>query len=163
MQIRLMETKDLPAVEQLYAEARAFMRRIGNGSQWKDSWPPRERIEQDITEQTGYVVEQYGELAAAFACWYGDHAEATYNTIYDGAWLSDSPYAVIHRIAAKENSHAGAHAIKWVIEQYKHVRIDTHENNSAMRHRLFMLGFQECGRIILENGEDRIAYEYIGE
>ena len=31
MQIRLMETKDLPAVEQLYADARAFMKRIGNG------------------------------------------------------------------------------------------------------------------------------------
>jgi len=161
MQIRLLKQEDLPAAEKIYADARSFMKRIGNPDQWKDHWPPMDRIRQDIRDGIGYAVEENGEVLAVFACWYGDHAEPSYRTIYDGAWLEDSPYAVIHRIAAKEGSHAGSFAIQRTVEQYRHVRIDTHEQNKAMRHRLMTLGFTECGRILLENGEERIAYERV--
>ena len=40
-----------------------------------------------------------------------------------------------------------------------HLKIDTHEDNAAMRHVLVSLGFSERGVILLKNGEPRIAYE----
>ena len=146
---------------QIYASARSFMKRIGNAAQWKDSWPPREIIEQDIADGNAYAVEAEGVLKGVFVCWYGEHAEPTYDEIYDGSWLSDGPYGVVHRIAAAEGSHAGRFALQWAIEQYGHMRIDTHENNAAMIHTLNRLGFSRRGIIYLKNGEARIAFEVI--
>ena len=159
MIIRAMKEEDLPAVMDIYAGAREFMKRIGNPNQWRDSWPPRDVIEQDIQDGIGYVVEENGTICGAFACWYGDHPEPTYDRIYNGSWITEGPYAVIHRIAAIEGSHAGRYAIEQTIDRYHHVRIDTHHDNAAMRHTLKRIGFTECGIIYLENGEERVALE----
>ena len=84
----------------------------------------------------------------------------TYDVIYDGEWQCDRPYGVVHRIAAAEESGAGKEAIRWAIRSANgHLRMDTHEDNAAMRHVLESLGFHQCGIILLTNGDPRIAFE----
>ena len=40
-----------------------------------------------------------------------------------------------------------------------YVRIDTHRGNVVMRRMLEKHGFEYCGIIYLENGDERVAYE----
>ena len=160
MDIRLLREEELDAAMNIYAGARAFMRKIGNKDQWGDSWPPRSVLEEDIQKKRLYAVTDDNELKGVFAWWYGPHAEDTYNTVYGGEWISEEPYGVVHRIAAAECSGAGKEAIRWAIKASKgHLKIDTHEDNAAMRHVLKSLGFSERGVILLKNGEPRVAYE----
>ena len=160
MSIRLLKTEELDQALVIYENARAFMRRIGNMNQWKDNWPPVEVLQDDIVKHRLYGVFHDDVLAGVFAYWCGPHAEATYDVIYDGSWQCDSPYGVVHRIAAAEGSGAGKEAIRWAVRASDgHLRMDTHENNAAMRHVLESLGFRQCGIILLTNGDPRIAFE----
>lgn len=162
MRIEHLQIEQLDEALRIYEDARAFMRRIGNTNQWNDNWPPREVLEADIQKKRLYGVFDGEQLAGVFAYWYGSAAEATYNTIYDGSWLSDQPYGVVHRIAGIEGRGDGREALQWAIERSNgHLRIDTHRDNAAMRHILQKLGFSERGIILLTNGEERIAYEIV--
>ena len=162
MRIENLTSENLESALDIYQSARAFMRRIGNGNQWKDSWPPQEVLEGDIAAERLFGVFEETELTGVFAFWYGRNAEPSYHTVYGGHWMSETPYGVVHRIAAKEGSGAGQAALLWAVGQSNgHLRIDTHRDNAAMRHVLEKLGFSERGVILLENGEERIAYEIV--
>lgn len=50
MNIRLAEEKDLLNILKIYENARQFMKANGNPDQWKDNYPPKELIENDIKE-----------------------------------------------------------------------------------------------------------------
>ena len=119
MDIRLLREEELDAAMNIYAGARAFMRKIGNKDQWGDSWPPRSVLEEDIQKKRLYAVTDDNELKGVFAWWYGPHAEDTYDTVYGGEWISEEPYGVVHRIAAAECSGAGKEAIRWAIKASK--------------------------------------------
>ena len=47
------------------------------------------------------------------------------------------------------------------LEKTRHIRIDTHEDNTVMHHLMNKYGFSKRGIIYLQNGAERIAYEYI--
>ena len=66
MKIRNARMEDLPEILKLYAEARAFMQKTGNASQWGMSYPPAQRVDADIREGKSYVCEADGELAGVF-------------------------------------------------------------------------------------------------
>ena len=85
--------------------------------------------------------------------------EPTYDVI-DGAWLTDGPYGVIHRIASYPEVHGIFSAIiDFASARYPHLRIDTHRDNRIMQHLIDMAGFTYCGVIWLEDGTERLAYE----
>jgi len=87
--------------------------------------------------------------------------DSTYTKI-NGAWLSDAPYSVIHRIARAKNAKGiGAFCINWCLEKAKNIRIDTHKDNAPMLKLLDNLGFTYCGIIWLENGDERLAFQKI--
>ena len=44
MQIRHTRPEDLPAMQEIFADARAFMRENGNPDQWGDRFPTREML-----------------------------------------------------------------------------------------------------------------------
>ncbi|TQQ83133.1 GNAT family N-acetyltransferase [Peptacetobacter hominis] len=93
--------------------------------------------------------------------------ESTYDKIYDGEWLSDYPYTVVHRVAVSEgNKGKGiSHEIMRFAEKIskerniKSMKIDTHEDNKVMRSMLEKNGYTYCGIIYLESGDTRVAYE----
>ena len=55
--IRPAVLADLPHILEIYAEARAFMRRTGNPNQWFDTHPAKEILLDDISKRQLYVSE----------------------------------------------------------------------------------------------------------
>ena len=98
MEIRPTELKDLPLVMEIYDYARAFMRANGNATQWIDGYPSESFIRQEIEDGHSFVcTDEQGEILGTFCFILGE--DPTYLNIYEGAWLNDEPYGVIHRMA----------------------------------------------------------------
>ena len=151
--IRLADKADAAAVADLYDRARQIMRAQGNCSQWTDDYPGLQTALQDIRIKTLYVNDNCTAVMALIP-----GPDPTYAVIPDGQWKDDSPYAVIHRIASIEPGQ-GRKLIEYGLQKYGHLRIDTHEDNSGMRHLLKKMGFECCGTIICRDGTPRLAYE----
>ena len=66
--IRLAKMQDLPAIEKVYAAARAYMAASGNPHQWGDGHPARSILENDIEKGDLYVCEIGGEIRIEFFC-----------------------------------------------------------------------------------------------
>ena len=131
----------------------------GNPHQWGEGFPPRDALAADIAAGRSYVCEEDGAIAAAFV--FTTAGEPTYRVIRAGAWLDDTPYGVVHRLAAAERGcGAGAFCLAWCLAQCGNVRIDTHRDNLPMQRLLARLGYTYCGIIDLENGRgERLAYQ----
>ena len=160
MIIRKTKIADLVDCDAIYAAAREYMREAGNPDQWNSGYPGTVEILSDIAKGCGYVVEDDGEVVAVF--YFAGGPDPTYDTIYDGEWMSDEPYAVIHRVAVK---HHGRGIIDFIFSECfnaaGHLRIDTHRDNLPMQKVLKRAGFEYCGIIHLESGAERMAFEKI--
>ena len=160
MQIRNARHEDLGEIMKIYAKAREFMRATDNANQWGDDHPRRELIESDIASSDSYVVEENGEIIGAF--FFKIANDSTYNTIYDGNWINDEEYGVIHRIAMKYQGRGIASFVySHCFNIVKNLRIDTHEDNIPMQRSLAKNGFLRCGIIYLESGDPRVAYQKV--
>ena len=151
---RKARMEDVPVIMRLIDEARGIMRSCGNVNQWIDGYPSEETIINDINNGHCYLcVEQGGEIVASFA-------EPTYQKIYEGAWLDDEPYYVVHRLASKAASHGIFNDVMdYCMDVAGNLRIDTHRDNVIMRHVIDRYGFTYCGIIYLANGDERLAYQ----
>lgn len=158
--IRLAGSDDLPAILKIYETARKFMAANGNETQWGDSYPPAGLVKSDMEKKQLYVIILDDSIHGVFA--FLAEPEPNYETIESGAWLSNTPYRAIHRVAS-DGTQKGivSRCMDYCKAQCGHLRIDTHENNRVMQHVLEKNGFKKCGIIYLENGSPRIAYEYV--
>ncbi len=158
MKIRKTRPEDLSEVMEIYARARGFMARTGNPTQWGSTYPEEMLIREDIAQGISYVAECDGRIETVFMYKAGE--DPTYRVIEGGSWQNDEPYGVIHRIASRgEVKGAGSRCIQWGFEQCGNLRMDTHDDNRVMQHVLEKNGFERCGRIYLEDGSPRIAYQ----
>ena len=150
---------DLDRILKIYAHARQAMADSGNPTQWGDSYPPQEMLEEDIDSNRLFVYVVNGELEAVFAFILG--ADPTYKVIENGAWLNDTlPYGTIHRLASAGKRKGVASAvIEWCLEHCESLRADTHADNKIMQHLLEKNGFTRCGIIHVADGTPRIAYQ----
>ena len=159
-EIRLTKLTELDQVMEIYAYARKFMVEHDNPTQWGNHKPSREQIESDIKSGKHYVYVVDGQIACVF--YFAHETDPTYEKIYDGDWLNNEEYAVVHRIASAGNvKGAGSFCMQWAASQADNVRIDTHENNYVMQNMLKKNGFVHCGTIILEDGEPRWAFHKV--
>ncbi len=160
MEIRKEEVNDRERIRELYTMARAFMLEHGNPDQWGDYYPPAEMDERDILDGKSYVCAEGEAILGVF--FYEEGVEPDYLDIYEGAWLNDEPYSVIHRIAAPTGKKGVASfCIRWCCENSGgNVRIDTHRNNIPMQKMLEKNGFVRCGVIYIQDGSERIAYQW---
>lgn len=158
--IRKARKDDVPVIMRLIEEARGIMRSCGNLNQWIDGYPSRDTIEADINAGHCYVcVEQGGEVIASFAFIPGP--EPTYKKIYEGQWMDDKPYYVVHRLASTATSHGVfKDVMDYCMGVAGNLRIDTHRDNVIMRHVIDRYGFTYCGIIYLLNGDERLAYQF---
>lgn len=158
MQIRKTDDADLFAIGEIYESAKRFMRESGNPNQWNSGTPNIETARADMEAGVGYVVVEDGEILATFM--FSQDGEPTYANIYEGNWINDAPYGVIHRIAVKEQ---GKGIIGFCIDECfakcQNLRVDTHRDNLPMQRALTKRGFSYCGIIYLENGDERLAYQ----
>lgn len=157
MEIRKAGKEDIDILTELFAEARMFMRSMGNTEQWADGYPSRELILEDIAKGRSYVAEDKGEILASFM--YDTEKDPAYEHIEGGSWPDDEPYAVVHRIATKRGSNGiGAYCLDWAYNASGNLRIDTHKDNIPMKNLLKKLGFQFCGIVDLGNHKMRMAF-----
>jgi hypothetical protein len=177
MEIRKTKQEELDTVMAIYAYARQFMADNGNPNQWKKVHPPKEMIKQDISEGKCYVGVEEGKIAAVF--YFAIEEDPTYGMITDGAWKNNRPYAVVHRVASAACAQdkdtgtmpipgaiavkgAAATCLQWAAQEYVNIRMDTHTDNVPMQGLLKKCGFEYCGIIFLENGDERMAYQKVG-
>ena len=158
MEIRQTKPEELDSVMGIYAHARQFMAEHGNAGQWGTTKPDREEVAADIEQGHSYVCVEKGEIIAVF--YYKEGVDPTYVKIYEGAWVNDAPYGVVHRIAsAGKVKGAGSFCLNWAFQQCGNLKIDTHRDNIVMQNTLKKNGFVQCGIIYLEDGDERLAYQ----
>ncbi len=158
MKIRQTVIEDLNQVMQIYADARNFMRENGNPNQWINGYPTAAMIMEDIQDKSSYVCIDNKDIVGVFRFTLG--ADPTYLHIFEGSWLNDAPYGVVHRIAsASHKKGVASYCLNWCFELCKNIRIDTHRDNYIMQNLLNKNGYQKCGIIYLADGAERLAYQ----
>ena len=183
MVIRPATPADLPALRPVFEAAKGIMRADGNLSQWSaPGFPDDTLLLRDIARGGGFVILSdkispraplgrddntvissgaEGGVEKSIVAYFAllPSPEPTYDYI-DGAWLTDEPYGVIHRMASYPEAHGiFSTIINYAASRYSHLRIDTHRDNHIMQHLIEKHGFTYCGIIWLEDGTERLAYE----
>ncbi|MDU7148958.1 MAG: GNAT family N-acetyltransferase [Clostridium sp.] len=164
MILRKSTEKDLKNIMKIINEAKAFLKN-NKVDQWQNGYPNEEVILKDIRNNISYVLEDTGEIIGTTSLSFD--VEETYNNIYEGKWISNGKYAVIHRIAVSNNINRkgiGTEIIKkseeiCLSKGIKNIKIDTHEDNLIMQKLLEKNSFKYCGVIYLLDGSKRIAFE----
>ena len=158
MEIRQATINDIDSILDIYEQARSFMPQQGNHKQWTNGYPDRTLVERDIQNENCYICAEDGQIIGVFCYFKGP--DPTYLRIYEGQWLNDNPYGVIHRIAVVNHRKGVANACyEFALSKCKTLRIDTHEDNIPMQRSLAKNGFQKCGIIYLSSGDPRIAFQ----
>lgn len=137
--------------------------------QWQGDYPSPDQIKEDI--ENGYAflaVSQDGETVGAISI--VEAPDHSYDKL-DGEWLLDTQnYVVIHRVAI-HSQHAGhGYATKLLTEVINYIRdnrtdidsirIDTHEDNTAMQHLIDKMGFKRVGQLNGVYRPKEISYVY---
>ena len=107
MEIRKTKPEELEVLLKMYEHARRFMATHGNASQWENNYPSPQLILDDITEGNSYVCTEQDQIIATF--YYKEGADPTYMRIYDGDWINNSRYGVVHRITYNGNVKGSAY------------------------------------------------------
>lgn len=166
MNIRLANRNDIEFILSIIKQAQSYFKENGI-NQWQNNYPNEEVIKTDIENEVSYVILDNEKIIGTFMS--AIEEDITYNKIYDGSWINQGEYAVIHRIAV-DNEYKGKGIIAFVVdfvmkraqkENIGSIRIDTHEDNKSMRKALEKNGFKACGTIYLLDGAKRIGFEKI--
>ncbi|OOB77764.1 MAG: hypothetical protein BEN19_01340 [Epulopiscium sp. Nuni2H_MBin003] len=152
-------------IEILFDETKANFKKQGI-DQWQNpnGYPNKTDIISDINEGKGYVYEQNNIVKAYFYLQF--EFDETYQNIYNGKWLTNKPYAVIHRIVVADKfKRCGiADEIFQFVKQLAqkndyNIRIDTHKDNIPMKRLIEKNNYQYCGIILTHDNSERLAYE----
>lgn len=157
--VRLARQQDMPRIEQIYCQARAFMKKTGNPNQWGKTNPPVKQLLADIADERLYVITEDNSIHGVFYFYIGE--DPTYSEIFDGAWHSNGVYGTIHRIAGDGSGGILRTAVEFCRQYADYLRIDTHHDNIVMQRAVAKCGFQKCGIIYIADGTPRIAYDLI--
>ena len=160
--------EDIDQVMEAVEFSRELLRLQGNG-QWQDGYPNRNDFLNDINNGRLFVIpalDNPNNIASVCAFTY---REEDYHHLYEGAWLTNLPYMVMHRVAVKKEYHQQGYGkklfelfeIQAKEEGYRSLRIDTHEGNAVMRSIIASFGFVYCGKAILTPNKDRMVFEKV--
>lgn len=158
--IRKAKKEDLSRLLEIYDIARVFMRENGNMTQWNAQYPGMGDLPNDIENGNLYVAQNDdGRIYGCFAMIAGE--DPTYGVIDGGEWLSDTPYAALHKVASDGTTRGFfTKCVAFARQFHKHLRVDTHNDNIPMQKAILKNGFSFRGIIYLANGDPRRAYEW---
>ncbi|GIN74851.1 N-acetyltransferase [Bacillus sp. J14TS2] len=164
MEFRKTTIEDINQIMSIFKQAQQYFK-DNHIDQWQNNYPNIQTIKDDMQNGYSYVLLKDGIPVATAAISFD--GEKTYKEIYNGKWLSDGEYAVIHRLAV-DQQHKGqgiSSEVMKIIEKMcidkgiNNIKIDTHEQNLPMQKLLLKNDFTYCGVIFLEDGNKRIAFE----
>lgn len=164
MEFRLAKREDIDKIMLIIEKAREYLKNEGI-DQWQNGYPNRDTIENDISNSNFYVLSEDKDILGVVALSFD--GEETYRKIYEGAWLTDGNYAVIHRMAVdldKKRRGLASEMIKGIEgtcmeKDVYSIKVDTHRKNQGMQNMLKKNGFKYCGIIYLKDGNERLAFE----
>lgn len=157
---------DMNSIMNIIKQAQNYFKEQGI-DQWQNNYPNLETVGKDISNKNGYVLLKDNIVIGTAAVFFD--GEKTYEHIYNGSWISNNEYAVIHRMAI-DSRYKGLGLATLFIENIAEIcfnkgihsiRVDTHEENISMQKLLQKNNFEYCGEIYLEDGSKRIAFEKI--
>lgn len=166
MDFRKAVESDVNSIMNIIKQAQVYLKEQGV-NQWQDNYPSVEIIRNDIVNKNGFVLLKDDDIVGTVAVSFD--GEKTYESIYDGEWISNHEYAVIHRIAIETN-YKGLGLSSIIIKDIEKIclkkgvhsiKVDTHEDNLSMQKLLQKNGFLYCGIIYLEDKSKRVAFEKI--
>ena len=169
MDFILAESKHLEQLSVITEQAKAQLKGM-DVDQWQKGYPNREVWQQDIEEKVSYVAVEGDTVMGAFMLLTSD--EPSYAKI-EGSWLTDTPYASLHRVCVSNHCKGSGVAgkmfefafIKAKELGFASMRIDTHPQNRSMLSAIAKAGFIRCGDIRIkggsEDGDLRVAFEKI--
>lgn len=164
MIFRQAELTDLIEIMEIIKDAQNYLKN-NNIDQWQNNYPDRKTIENDIKSKNSYVIVKDKQIIAYSAFIFGE--DKTYQKIYNGQWLNDNDYAVIHRLAVAKK-HKGKSIGSLLIKELEKlsvdngvntIRIDTHQKNLSMQRLIKKNNFIYCGIIYTEANAKRLAYQ----
>lgn len=153
MEIRKAALQDLDRVAGLFTEATCDLNRRGI-HMWDELYPDRACLGEDINHQSLYLMEDGGELAAAFVL------EEVIDFTVPVDWQYDGRSAWICRLcvsAARQNRGYGRRAMleaeRLLREQgYEAARLDAFWNHPASLHLYESLGYRRVGEAVFRKG-----------
>ncbi|NMA67428.1 MAG: GNAT family N-acetyltransferase [Clostridiaceae bacterium] len=166
MEFRKAVEADIHRIMEIINQAKDYLKSNGI-DQWQDGYPNPEIIKSDIKNNYGYVLVYNKEIIATVAVSFD--GEKTYEKIYNGKWITDDRYAVVHRLAV-DNKYKGQGLSSIILNNIEKlclnngvysIKVDTHEENLSMQRLLKKNNFIYCGTIYLENRSKRLAYEKV--
>jgi ribosomal protein S18 acetylase RimI-like enzyme len=160
---------DVPTIMKIIGDAQRYLAHL-KIDQWQDGYPTEEQIRLDIANNDSYVIIYESKLIGTTVFTFKN--ELAYNQL-EGEWLTqkDATYGVIHRLAVDDDYRKTGLA-KFVFDEcekmvaqnnIESLRIDTHRDNKGMQHMLKKRGYSYCGVIILESGDERLAFEKMSQ
>ena len=153
---------------EIIADAQTYLAEL-NIDQWQDGYPDEAKIRLDIQNEDSYIIlNENKEIMATTV--FTTKTERAYQDL-DGEWLTpeDNTYGVIHRLAVG-NDYRSLGIAKYAMNFFEtrlkemkidSMRIDTHRENKGMQNLITKLGYIYCGVIILESGDERLAFEKV--
>ena len=166
MKFRKTHIDDIDDIMKIIDQAQRYFKENGI-DQWQNNYPNKDVIINDLNNDESYVLADEEKVIATAAISF--NGENTYDTIYDGKWISNNKYAVIHRIAV-DNNYKGKGISTRIIKEVEglcidkkvnSIKVDTHEDNISMQNLLKKNDFKYCGVIYLKDNSKRIAFEKI--
>lgn len=144
----------------------AIIRRKQDGSnQWQDGYPNLDVVKNDIAKGAGYVLTENETIIGYASIVFND--EPAYDDLI-GTWLTNSDFAVLHRLAISEE-HLGKGLAKKILlfteelaleNNIFSIKIDTNFDNLAMLNIVEKLGYVYCGEVEFR-GSKRKAFEKV--
>jgi len=164
MGLRKAISEDIPKMQEIFSQGQASLKALGV-NQWQNNYPNIDVIRNDIAKGNTFVLTEHDNVIATATIIFNE--EPTYEQIYEGEWLSRGEFLVVHRVAVdiRYRMKGIASTILQEIEKMAvqanipSIKIDTHKDNIPMRKTLEKNGFTYCGRIVLLDGDSRVAYE----
>ena len=154
--LRRATAEDLPAIRQIFAEARKFMADYGN-PQWNGGYPYEDVILDKLAADEFRILQCGGEVAAIYSVC---GSEPDYDDI-EGEWLTKGEnYLAVHTLAVSpafrgrglaRAAFKEAEAEALLLKKGS-IRGDTHVTNAPMRALIAACGFKECGALKVRQG-----------
>ena len=164
MEFRQAKISDLDQIVEIIELSKKYLKET-KVDQWQDGYPGKEDLRRDIESGNSYVLTNKGEIVATTVI--SLEGESTYNSIFNGEWITNEEYIVMHRVAVHDK-YKGKGIFKELIKEAESlalnkgifsIKIDTHRDNISMQRAVVKNNFKRCGIIYLEDGSERIAFE----
>lgn len=164
MTLRKAKENEIPVIWEILQQAIEQRRKDGS-KQWQDGYPNPATVQSDLQKGYGHVLVDNNTIIAYAAIIFD--IEPAYEAI-EGKWLTNGPYAVIHRVATSNLVKGKGMATQLfkliedlcISKKVYSIKVDTNFDNVPMLKIMDRLQYTYCGEVYFR-GSARRAYEKV--